>query len=132
MRIERGFDMTVGDRIKKKRIELGLSQDEVAQKVGYKSRSSIQKIESSRRLPLSKIELMSRALDCSPGYLMGWEDEESIPKDIIDYYIQQDADQELLAAYHNANPEVRQMIDYLLKSSQSGVLPHNSNDGTDQ
>lgn len=124
--------MTVGDRIKKKRIELGLSQDEVAQKVGYKSRSSIQKIESSRRLPLSKIELMSRALDCSPGYLMGWEDEESIPKDIIDYYIQQDADQELLAAYHNANPEVRQMIDYLLKSSQSGVLPHNSNDGTDQ
>ena len=112
--------MTAGERIKQKRIELGLSQDEVAKKVGYKSRSSIQKIESSRKLPLDKVELMSRALDCSPGYLMGWVDEESIPADLIALYGQQADDQALIDAYHQATPEVRKMIDYLLKFEESG------------
>lgn len=68
--------MTVGDRIKEKRIALNMSQDELAQKVGYKSRSSIQKIESARSLPLSKVVRMANALDCAPAYLMGWETEE--------------------------------------------------------
>ena len=123
--------MTVGERIKKRRIELGLSQDEVAKKVGYKSRSSIQKIESSRKLPLDKVELMARALDCSHSYIMGWEDAESIPKDIIDFYVQQADDQALLDAYHNTTPEVRQMVDYLLKSAKSSSAnPNQQNDNT--
>jgi transcriptional regulator with XRE-family HTH domain len=67
--------MTVGERIKNKRIELNMTQDELAKKVGYKSRSSIQKIEAARDLPLKKISLMALALDCSPGYLMGWEEQ---------------------------------------------------------
>ena len=67
--------MTIGERIKDRRIALNLTQDELAQKVGYKSRSSIQKIESARDLPLNKIEAMATALDCTPGYLMGWSDD---------------------------------------------------------
>ena len=55
--------MTVGERIKQRRLELGLSQDELAKKVGYKSRSSINKIELSRDLPLKKVELMAKALN---------------------------------------------------------------------
>lgn len=66
--------MTVGDRIKQRRLELGLSQEEVALKAGYKSRSSVNKLEGSRNLPLSKVEKMAIALECSPSYLMGWED----------------------------------------------------------
>lgn len=65
--------MTIGQRIKEKRIELGLSQDELAKKCGYKSRSSINKIELARDLPLRKIEIMAKALGVSPGYLMGWD-----------------------------------------------------------
>ena len=68
--------MNIGQRIRNRRIELGLTQDEVAQKTGYKSRSSINKIECSRNLPLTKVEKMASALECSPSYLMGWEDEE--------------------------------------------------------
>lgn len=64
--------MNVGERIKQRRLELGLSQDELAKKVGYKSRSSINKIELSRDLPLRKVELMAKALDTTPAYLMGW------------------------------------------------------------
>lgn len=65
--------MTIGARIKKRRLELGLSQEEVALKAGYKSRSSINKLESSRTLPLSKVEKMAHALECTPGFLMGWD-----------------------------------------------------------
>lgn len=65
--------MTVGEKIKQRRLELGLSQDELARRCGYKSRSSVNKIELARDLPLRKIELMAKALDVTPGYLMGWE-----------------------------------------------------------
>lgn len=48
--------MAIGDRIKRRREELGLSQEELAKKVGYKSRSSVNKIEiDGRGLPQSKI-----------------------------------------------------------------------------
>lgn len=67
--------MNVGDRIKQRRIELGLSQEELAKKAGYKSRSSINKIEISRDLPLPKVQKVALALECSPTYLLGWEDE---------------------------------------------------------
>ena len=69
--------MTIGKKIKQKRLELNLSQDELAKKCGYKSRSSINKIELARDLPLNKIEVMAKALDVSPAYLMGWEKERS-------------------------------------------------------
>jgi transcriptional regulator with XRE-family HTH domain len=72
--------MTVGDRIRHRRIALGLTQEELAQKMGYKSRSSINKLESSRNLPLSKVEQMAKALDCTPGSLMGWDAEYDIAK----------------------------------------------------
>ena len=117
--------MTVGERIKEKRIELNLSQDELAKKVGYKSRSSIQKIETARHLPLNKVELMASALDCSPSYLMGWEDENgvyidttSIPhNDLNEEETEKAVD--LFRLYENASPEVRSAVDLLLKSAQS-------------
>ena len=37
--------MTIYDRIKLRREELGMSQQELAYKLGYKSRSTINKIE---------------------------------------------------------------------------------------
>lgn len=43
--------MEIGDRIRQKRIEMGLSQDELAQKVGYSSRSTVAKIEKGTRRP---------------------------------------------------------------------------------
>ena len=70
--------MNVGDRIKKRRLELGLTQEELAKKAGYKSRSSINKIELSRDLPLPKVQEVARILDCRPSYLLGWEDETNI------------------------------------------------------
>lgn len=67
--------MEIGERIKARREELGMSQDELARKVGYKWRSSINKIElGGQRLPQKKIVEIARALRVTPSYLMGWED----------------------------------------------------------
>lgn len=71
--------MTIGERIKHRREELGLSQDEVAIRCGYKSRSSINKIENTRNLPIDKVEVIARVLDVSPEYIMGWCTDISLP-----------------------------------------------------
>lgn len=61
--------------IKKRREELGLSQEELAKETGYTSRTSIAKIESGKvDLPQSKIETFAKALKTTPSKLMGWVD----------------------------------------------------------
>ncbi len=68
--------MNIGQRIKKRREQLGLTQEELATITGYKSRSSINKIElDGRGLPQSKIVSFAKALNTTPAYLMGWEEE---------------------------------------------------------
>lgn len=37
--------MTIGQRVKLRREELGLSQEELAKRIGYKSKTSINKID---------------------------------------------------------------------------------------
>lgn len=63
------------ERIRSRRIELDMTQDEVARKLGYRSRSTIAKIEAGESdIPQSKIEAFAQVLDTSPAYLMGWTD----------------------------------------------------------
>ena len=66
---------TIGSRIRNRREELGLSQDELGKRLGYKSRSSINKIElDQRNLTQSKIKAIADALDTTPAYIMGWNE----------------------------------------------------------
>jgi len=66
--------MNIGDRIKKRREELGLSQEELALRMGYKSRSAITKIEKGQRdINQSKIIEYAKALETTPAYLMDWK-----------------------------------------------------------
>ena len=68
--------MTIGERIKHRREELGLSQEELAHKLGYKSRSSINKIElDSRQRAQKHIKAIADALNTTPSYIMGWDNE---------------------------------------------------------
>lgn len=68
--------MTFGERVLALRTEKGMTQDELAIAVGYKSRSTIAKIEAGERDPhQSMIAAIAKALDTTPAYLMGWEDE---------------------------------------------------------
>lgn len=64
----------IGTRIKNRRIELGMSQDELAEKMGYKSRSTIAKIEKGvNDVVQANIVKFSEVLNTSVAYLMGWE-----------------------------------------------------------
>lgn len=68
--------MTIGQRVKLRREELGLSQEELAKRIGYKSKTSINKIELDfRNLTQSKIKAIADALDTTPSYIMGWDEE---------------------------------------------------------
>lgn len=70
--------MEIGERIRQMRIELGLSQDGLAKLVGYKSRSSVNKIEIGERdITQSTILAFSKALHTTPSTLMGWEQTET-------------------------------------------------------
>lgn len=65
----------IGDRIRIRREELKMSQDELAKRIGYKSRSSINKIELGHyNLTQSKIKAIADALDTTPSYIMGWDE----------------------------------------------------------
>ena len=63
--------MTIYERIRALRINAGMSQEELAKKVGLKSRSSINKIELGQRdISQTKIKLFADALGVSCNYLM--------------------------------------------------------------
>lgn len=65
--------MTVGERIRKRRIELNLSQEELAKRMGYSGKSSICKAETwGNEITTMKVKKFADALDVSFEYLMGY------------------------------------------------------------
>lgn len=67
--------MDIGKRIKQRREELGMTQEELALLCEYTSRSAVYNIEKGcNKLRQDKVKLFSKALGVSPGYLLGWTD----------------------------------------------------------
>lgn len=67
--------MELYKRIRQRREELGISQEELAKLLGYKSRSTIAKIEKGENdITQSKIIAFAKALKTTPRDLMGWND----------------------------------------------------------
>lgn len=66
--------MDLGKKVKERREELGLSQDELATRMGYKSRSSVNKIEAGRPVSQKIIKKLAVALKVSEPFLMGFEE----------------------------------------------------------
>lgn len=67
--------ISVGDRIRIRRTELGMTQEELGKKVGYTSRTTVNKVESGiSQLNQKRIILFANALNVTPAYLMGWEE----------------------------------------------------------
>lgn len=65
------------ENIKDRRLKLGLTQTQLAEKLGYADKSMIAKIEKGQvDLSQSKIVAFAEALCTTPGELMGWEDDD--------------------------------------------------------
>lgn len=83
-----------------------MTQDELAQKAGYTSRSTIAKLESGdRNLSQPQIKALADALKTTPSYIMGWEDSEYSSKA-----------EELIAVYQSLSQEDQKLVDNLLLS----------------
>lgn len=67
--------MNIGCKIKRLRLGLDMSVDELAEKIG-KNRATIYRYEKGDigNLPLDVLEPLANALETTPGYLMGWDD----------------------------------------------------------
>ena len=67
--------MGVNDKIKERRLELKLSLKDVANALGV-AESTVSRYETKdiQNMGIDKIEALAKVLECSPGYLMGWED----------------------------------------------------------
>lgn len=72
----------VGQRIKERRVAMGMSQRDLAAVLEYSNHSTIARIEAGKvDLPQSKIAIFADVLHTTPAYLMGWEKE---PEDLAD------------------------------------------------
>lgn len=89
--------MTVGERIREARERQGLSQEELAKRLGLKDKSSVCKIErSGDNISTKSIKKYASVLNIKPSALMGWDfvpenhynedDSDAIKEDIRAYY----------------------------------------------
>lgn len=98
---------TIYERIRRLRQERNMSQDDLAKKTGYTSRSTINKIEAGKiDISRAKIKVFADALGVTPAYLMGWED---VPDQIQGYYT--DPEVAELAEELRTNPKYRLLFD---------------------
>ena len=97
--------MELREKIRRRRLELGMSQVDLADALGYTNRATVAKVESGvNDLTQSKIERYAEALETTPAYLMDWTDDpynyaldpdgrfDSIPKPLLEALMDQ---------YHN-------------------------------
>lgn len=95
--------MSVGEKIKLRRKELGLSAEEVAEQLGV-SPATIYRYESNyiNNMGVDKLKPIAKVLRVSEAYLMGWETSDTI--------ILAEDETSIINAYRNADSLTRDMV----------------------
>lgn len=120
--------MGLKENIKSKRIERKMTLEDLAKSVGV-SRQTIQRYESGviGNIPSDKIELIARALDTSPAYLMGWEQIDTnfsgkeATKEICDKF------KSNVSKFHGEHKELLDIYGELSSPNQKKVLTYSRN-----
>lgn len=116
--------MTVADRIRLKREELNLSQEELAKKIGNKDKSTISKIEKSGNdITMKNIQRIADALGVTSQYLLGWEDVPEFEYEMDNATIvkknkNEDEALKMYKLYQKADPSIQAAIETLLKGNR--------------
>jgi repressor LexA len=78
------IELTIGDRLKLKRKKMAFTLEEISQKVGI-SRQTLSRYETGviANIPSDNIEKIAKALNTTPAYLMGWEDNTNSEEDEV-------------------------------------------------
>lgn len=117
----------MGQRIREKRLEKGLSLESLGKLLGVQ-RAAVSKWElgAVENISQTKIKEMAKIFDCSPSWLMGYDQDDGYQK-VIDALTSPEPNpnsefmkaMELYEQYKIAAPEVRNAIETLLKLHQS-------------
>lgn len=104
--------MHIGEKIKAKRMELGWSQQKLADLMGYTSKSTITKIEKGvSDVGQRNIEKFAEVLGVSIAYLMDWEEtDKSFNKDNLF-----GLDYEFIKNYHQLDEQSQRLVDSLIE-----------------
>ena len=111
----------IGTNIMLRRKELRLTQEELASRLGYKSKSTINKIELGvNDIPQSKVVKFAEALETTPAALMGWEDKiENDPVGMAEIHAEMIMDEDLSEIYNDfkkLDAKKRKIVKDLVKS----------------
>lgn len=102
--------MAIGERIKARREELGMTQQQLADRLGYKSKASINKIEVGKNgIAQKKIVDFANALQTSIEYLMEMDNDSDENSQQPVYYT--DFETAKRAEEMATNPELRALFD---------------------
>ncbi len=113
---------SIGKNIARRRKEIRMTQEELAKKMGYKSISTIAKIESGiNDIPQSKIVQFAQVLETTPSVLMGWVNEEQDKKndDLVQIIVKMRRDARFrnnVFALSKLNEEQSESIEKLLSA----------------
>lgn len=114
----------IGNKIKERREALGFSQDELAEMMGYKSRSTIAKIEKGvNDVTQTNIVKFAKVLKTTPAYLMDWEKAQiknDIIADVTDRLLMDDDFMDVVEILYNIDDaekmqSIKQMLTAFLK-----------------
>lgn len=114
--------LSLYENIRNRRIALGLTQQELADIIGYESgKSMIAKIENGRvDLTQSKIIQFAQALRTTPGDLMGWEEQlEEINTDQLVDFMLSEEDREMYSDFCNLSDTDKQIVRSMIKALAS-------------
>ena len=95
--------MEFNQLVKKRRLELGLTMEELGTRVGV-SKATIQRWESGeiKNVRRDKITKLAKALETTPSYLMGWEEANHTISDNSDAtiaYLKEHGEDKLIELY---------------------------------
>ncbi len=110
--------MDLATRVRQRREQLGLSQEDLAIRMGYSSRTSVNKIENGRPCSQKIIARLSDALGVSIPYLMGWEEMQKKNDVMADIILEMRTDEDFMSiveAVYKMDKEKRSSLLAFLK-----------------
>jgi len=104
------------EKIKLRRLELGLSYQELSDLTGI-NKSTLQRYETRfiKKVPINQVQIIAKALNVTPGYLMGWENN----KENQTYYLNPEAAKMAQEIYDN--PQYKVLFDATKKLKPESI-----------
>lgn len=111
--------MELADRVRVRLEELKMSQTDLAKKMGYANRSSVNKIVTGRKVSQKVIARLAEALEVSPAYLIGWDEN---PEEQAEYEASILMDEDIMSlvySYKTLSEEQKKAVKQMIKAFSS-------------